>query len=292
MQIDNLIQRIDMSQTKWFGALSDMFYLIENPTFLFNNHMPYCCSMAIGIYCRQGEAIGRVNMTEYKLHRDGFLIILPNQIIESISVSPDYEGTYILMSQQFLGSLNIAETFRVHNSIEHAPYIQLNNRSKESIINYISMCKNAISIEDNPHQVEIVKLISKAFFLGFGYYMHQPTQLHSKPSHQAELMMKFIRLVEDNYREYRDLEFYADKMGITAKYLSRAIKTQSGKNALQWIEHYVILYAKSQLASTNKSAKQISYELNFPSQSFFGKYFHRIVGISPIEYRKSLNANQ
>ena len=292
MQATTFLQRIDMSQTSWFGALSDTFYLIENPAFIFQNHSPYCCSMAIGIYCRQGHAVGRINMTEYELCRDGFLILLPNQIIESVSVSPDFEGTYIVMSQQFLNSLNIAESFKVHNSVEHSPYIQLNNRTKEPIINFISMCKNAISVEENPHRMEIVRLLSKAFFLGFGYFMHQSSQPRTEPSHQAELMMKFIHLVEDNYRAHRDLEFYANKMNITAKYLSRAIKKHSEKNALQWIEHYVILYAKSQLASTNKSVKQISYELNFPSPSFFGKYFHRIVGLSPVEYRKSLTAIQ
>ena len=281
-------QNIDMSQTKWFGSLSEMFYLIENPAFLFKNNSPYRCSMAIAIYCRKGHAVGKINIAEYELHSDGFLIVLPNQIIESISVSDDYEGTYILISAQFLDNMNIGETFLVHDSVERAPYIQLGERAKESLMTYIAMCKSAISAWENPNRLEILRLITKAFFLGFGYFMHKTAQQYACNTQSSWMMMKFIRLVETYYREYRNLEFYANKMGITAKHLSKVIKNHSGKKALQWIEHYVILDAKSQLASTDKSVKHISYELNFPSQSFFGKYFYRVTGMSPIEYRNSI----
>ncbi|MDR0368520.1 MAG: helix-turn-helix domain-containing protein, partial [Bacteroidales bacterium] len=52
------------------------------------------------------------------------------------------------------------------------------------------------------------------------------------------------------------------------------------------IDNYVVLEAKALLKSTNMTVQQISDELNFPSQSFFGKYFHRVVGVSPKEYRQ------
>lgn len=291
MQEPIFIQHIDMSQTKWFGSLSGMFYLIENPAFLFKQDSPYRCSMTIAIYCRKGHAVGKVNIAEYELSSDGFLIVLPNQIIESTYVSNDFEGTYILMSAQFLDNLNIREAFQVHNSVEHAPYIQLGERAKEALMTYIAMSKSVISVEENPNRLEILRLITKAFFLGFGYFMHKSAQQELCKSHGSWMMMKFLGLVERHYREYRDLDFYANKMGITSKHLSKVIKNHSGKKALQWIEHYVILDAKSQLASTDKSVKHISYELNFPSQSFFGKYFCRVTGMSPIEYRKSIREN-
>ena len=63
------------------------------------------------------------------------------------------------------------------------------------------------------------------------------------------------------------------------------VKQSSGKSAMEWIEKYVILDATVQLTSTDRTIKEIAYDLHFPSQSFFGKYFCRVVGISPIAYR-------
>lgn len=81
------------------------------------------------------------------------------------------------------------------------------------------------------------------------------------------------------------LAFYAEGMGLTAKYLSTVVKASSGKSAVEWIEKYVTLDAIAQLTSTERTIKQIAYDLNFPSQSLFGKYFARVVGMSPQAYR-------
>jgi AraC-like DNA-binding protein len=105
-------------------------------------------------------------------------------------------------------------------------------------------------------------------------------------SSQGILLDRFMNLVKENFREQRDVGFYADKLCLTPKYLSKVIRDNSGSSADEWIDNYVTLEAKALLKSTNMTIQQISEELNSPSQSFFGKYFKRIVGVSPSEYRK------
>jgi AraC-like DNA-binding protein len=75
---------------------------------------------------------------------------------------------------------------------------------------------------------------------------------------------------------------------MTNKYLSALLKQETGMTALEWIEKYVVLYAKSCLSSTTMTVQEISDELDFPSQSVFGKYFKRVEGVSPKAYRQSL----
>jgi AraC-like DNA-binding protein len=60
---------------------------------------------------------------------------------------------------------------------------------------------------------------------------------------------------------------------------------------VEWIERFVILEAKVMLRSSNMTIQQIADELNFPSQSFFGKYFKKSVGVSPKEYRNNSSAD-
>ena len=97
--------------------------------------------------------------------------------------------------------------------------------------------------------------------------------------------MIFYNLILQYYKDSREVGFYAKKLCLTPKYLSVIIKEFTGNSALGWINDYVILEAKSLLKSTNMTIQQISDELNFPSQSFFGKYFKRLVGVSPKVYR-------
>jgi AraC-like DNA-binding protein len=78
----------------------------------------------------------------------------------------------------------------------------------------------------------------------------------------------------------------SDKLCVTAKHLSKVVRQTSGKSANDLIDEYVALEAKALLKSTNMTVEQIADELNFPSQSFFGKYFKRVTGSSPSEYRR------
>lgn len=100
-------------------------------------------------------------------------------------------------------------------------------------------------------------------------------------------MGNFMDLIRTHYKEHRGAEFYADKLCLTPKYLTKVIKENSGKSANDWIDDYVVLEAKALLKSTNMTIQQISDELNFPSQSFFDKFFKRHVGVSPKEYKKN-----
>ena len=93
-------------------------------------------------------------------------------------------------------------------------------------------------------------------------------------------------------REYhkaeRAISFYAEKMFISPKYLSLIIKESTGKSAGEWIDQYVIQEAKNMLRYSGKNVQQISYELNFPNQSSFGKYFKNLTGMSPTAFQNTL----
>ena len=80
--------------------------------------------------------------------------------------------------------------------------------------------------------------------------------------------------------------WYAEQLCITPKYLSEVIKQVSKRTPNEWIDNYVMLEVRVLLKNTTKSIKEITEELNFPNQSFLGKYFKEHMGVSPSEYRK------
>jgi AraC-like DNA-binding protein len=132
----------------------------------------------------------------------------------------------------------------------------------------------------------MVRLLSQAFFYGIND-VDQLRQGNAAPQNKKdELFNSFYRLVLQHYKDSREVGFYADKLCVAPKYLSAVIKETTGKSAFEWITDYVLLEAKSLLKSTNMTIQQISDELNFANQSFFGKYFKRLTGMSPSEYKR------
>ena len=103
----------------------------------------------------------------------------------------------------------------------------------------------------------------------------------------SEYFERLMTLLADNYREQRNVEFYAERMNISSKHLSRVIRSYTGKSVHQWIDEFVALEIKNLLKYSNLSIQQISFELNFPNPSFMGQYFKRITGLTPGEYKKS-----
>jgi AraC-like DNA-binding protein len=115
----------------------------------------------------------------------------------------------------------------------------------------------------------------------------QTVNVSSVKDRSSEYLEKLLSLLAENYREHRNVEFYAEMMHISSKHLSRVIRNVTGKSVHQWIDDFVALEIKNLLKYSNMSIQQISFYLNFPNPSFMGQYFKRITGMTPGEYKKS-----
>ena len=104
-------------------------------------------------------------------------------------------------------------------------------------------------------------------------------------SRQEELFKRFIQLVHKHCTTQREVSFYANKLFITPRYLSTVIQNVTNTTAKSIIDKHVILEIKVLLKSTNLSVQEISNQLCFPDQSFFGRYFKKHTGLSPLQYR-------
>ena len=116
----------------------------------------------------------------------------------------------------------------------------------------------------------------------------QPTTQTKAQTRAYAIFDQFIRLVSVHYKQERSVEWYSSEMCLTPKHLSEVVKQVSGRTAGQWITTLVMIEIKSLLSNTSLSIKEITDEMNFPNQSFLGKYFKNIEGISPSDFRRNL----
>jgi len=112
---------------------------------------------------------------------------------------------------------------------------------------------------------------------------------HLDKSRQQQMFNKFLELLSLYYKKERSVQFYADKISITPKYLSNIVHTYTGMPASTAIDCYVVYRIKQVLYTNDINIKTISEMYNFPNQSFFGRYFKRVVGVSPNDFLKTSN---
>lgn len=117
------------------------------------------------------------------------------------------------------------------------------------------------------------------------YAKHKAIQGNGAKGNGQTIFDRFIELVNSNCREQRQLSFYAQRMCITERYLGTVVKQTSGITAKEWIDRAVITTARVMLRHSDRQVAQIADELNFPTASFFCKYFKRLTGETPQDYR-------
>mgnify|MGYP003417613461 FL=1 len=289
-----------ISYIKWRSSIEDItpadhrigddILLIDNShtmrAALSSDNEPFRIDMTMAIIYEQGSADLKINMRDYHIEAPAVLIVLNDQIYQSAGHSEDLRSKVILMSRSFSDSLfaNSGEILPLKSSIMKNPVMKIEN--EENVFGqFFQLLQNIAASPRQEFKIESARHLTLSMFYGYSHLKHEVNEVKSTNSRQEEIFTKFTELLERHHKKEREIAFYADKMCMTSKHLSQVIKDYTGKTALGIIEEYVISEAKSMLLSTTMSIQQISDELKFPSQSVFGKYFKRVAGISPSEYR-------
>jgi len=268
--------------------IKNQITLIENPDNGSFVKYPVKLDVVVCIICMKGIFRGSLNLKKFEAEAPCLFISVSGQILQCDDFSENFKGSAIILLKGFWDgfTLDNSLTFPLSSSIRDNPTIRLNAEELNSMTDYFRLLQKTIRKTENQNRPEAAKYLTLAFFHGFGYQFHQIPDETNK-SKQDKLVEKFLTLVKENYKKHRIVEFYADKLCLTPKYLSKVVKQNSNKTAADWVEDHVILEAKALLKSTDKTIGQISEELNFPTQSFFGKYFKRRTGLPPKDYRKT-----
>ena len=237
--------------------------------------------------CLRGEASFTINDQEFTFHKGDMLTLLPNTIIRNGRSSDDFLGYAIGANTKFMMGIQMTDVVKSYVNITNHPVLPLNGAQIQTIIELCEMLKTKRAQTSHPFNREI----SKNLLAVLCYEIHSFYQIHAPidaapHSRQSALFQEFLSLVENNAGKHRDISFYADQLCITPKYLSQVVMQVSGKTALSLIEEYVITECRALLSSTDMTIQQIADAMNFPSQSVFGKYFKRVVGVSPKGYRE------
>jgi AraC-like DNA-binding protein len=267
-------------------TVNDDIVLVEDLHLLPRFDFPFKVNMTIASICVQG--VMRIK-ADFKLHEGKapcLNVFWQNQTLQQEYFSDDYQGYAIIMSQQFTDKLlhEMQRRTDIPFHFDDNRSIPLTSEELKMFLSYYNSIKMIAGLKNYPYQIETLWHVTMAFIYISNYHNNLFFQ-ETATSPQNIIVNKFIKLVKKNFKHERQMSFYADQLNLTPKYLSLKIREITGKSATDWIDDYIILETKALLKSTNMTVQQISDKLNFPSQSFFGRYFKRNTGMSPKEYR-------
>ena len=139
---------------------------------------------------------------------------------------------------------------------------------------------------DDYHRSTVTALVAAQMHHYDQLFHRQTDQLASSRSREQTIFDRFLQLVTQHCAEHHQIGYYADRMCLTERYLSTIIRQTSSVTAKDWIDRALITRIKIELRHTDKPAAQIADEMHFANPSFFSKYFRRLTGMTPGEYRE------
>jgi AraC-like DNA-binding protein len=217
------------------------------------------------------------------------LVVSEKHIVDSYRHSPDMKGLCMMISVNFFHEIiqSVKDVSSLFLFARSHPVMRLESKEIETFKAYFQVIQKKIGDKDNHFRKNLIRTLVLAMFYDLSNIIYR-VQQHDKPRTRAEaIFTDFIRMVEANCRTERRVGWYAKQLEITPKYLSETVKNVSRKTPNEWIDNYILMEVRVMLKNTTKSIKEIARELNFPNQSFFGKFFKDHLGLSPSEYRES-----
>lgn len=161
---------------------------------------------------------------------------------------------------------------------------------EEEITKYMSLLDSAVEVEENPFKLYEQKLLLLAltYRICSMYNRKLVNDGEEAGGRKNEVFIRLIQLIEKYYMQERGVEFYADKLCLSPKYLSVVSKSICGYTVQELVFKAIIRKCISLLKNTQKNIQEISNEFGFPNASYFGTFFKKQMGMSPQQYRRNL----
>ena len=269
------------------------------------------------LICRKGKARLNVNYKDWELYVGAVITLFPNDVVE-LKVDGDFKSPQTengdckspetengdCKSPQIANSFQ-AEILKYNPSLLREASLQLEQTVYSSlredrcrqdtpvVTNIINGMFGLLKVYFDQSECtcisQLVLCQLKAFFIGFHEYLQRNPQYRPdevKSYRVRELFNRFMMLLEKDYKISRDVNYYAEQMNISSKYLTNIVNQVTGHTPKTIIDQYVILQLKMHLKRTTQSIKEMAWEFHFADVSFFCRYFKKHTGLTPQQIRE------
>jgi AraC-like DNA-binding protein len=241
----------------------------------------------VGVVCG-GSIKFSTRDKEYKVSRN-MMFAYRGDSVNVVKCSKAFKGYFLMVKTKFITDMKVdTSDYIITDMIAYSkPVFQLDDSQAEVINSLAEHIMTLSQAEDLLLRDRIIESLAQAYIyalvsaVGNKSIEDMPTRRNSS----TVVLNKFYDLLKEHYQRERSVDFYASQLGVTSKYLSIVCSKYRGVTASRIIDGAVIRHAKMLLKQHGVSVQDVATMLNFPLQSFFGKYFKQRVGVSPSRYK-------
>lgn len=247
------------------------------------------------VFCSKGSIVVTSNLRHCVIGPQTMFMCPPGTIVQ-VESEKGAEVYFILCEEDFINRINIdlKQLMRLFLTVREIPTLKMNDAEWLEITNSIEV----VFAEGRKHRTDTLSVeIMHSLFRTLCYRIcrtiddriekQQMNPACDTRNRSTVYFNTFLEELSKHYMQERSVGFYAEQLHLTPKYLTTLLRVTTGRTASEWIDEYVILEAKNLLKYSAMNIQEIAYYLNFPNQSFFGRYFKQHTGMSPSAYRSS-----
>lgn len=245
------------------------------------------------LFCLDGEGEITIDLKQYEIKKNTQVILLPGSVVSLNKFDKNFSVAFFIS----YGEMFREACFRLEPPFFHylkqKPCYTLPEDFTRNIKAFMNSTKIIYDDTENRFRDQIARNHFQSFLLDIydkvqRFFTSEDIEGHNR---QDELFKKFIALVQENCTAQREVNFYADQLCISPKYLTNIVRATTGEYAKKIIDDFAILEIKVLLQSTEFTIQEIADQLHFPDQSYLGRYFKRHEGTSPMDYRNKFTSD-
>lgn len=237
--------------------------------------------------CVKGSINVHANSQKVVMQADDLFVLLPQSIVSIKDCNENSSFLCLLFPFDEIAELILPTDYNFLKTLLQTPILTLSETEREMYFRYFELLK---ANYDNVYSVfhdSILKYLLFSLIGQINIFYKQKEDTLKLASRKEKIVFQFFNLVHQYYVSERSVQYYADLLKLTPKYLTTLIRERTGRPISIIITELVIIKAKSYLSATDISVSEITELLYFSDSSMFCRYFKKYVGISPLMYRKS-----
>lgn len=240
------------------------------------------------VFCQCGSLSARLNDATFSIREHEALFIGANSVVSDVEASPDFKCKIVVVANtttmNFINKSIVEAVMRISSN----PVVRFTPEETELMLKYYELAMLKIQHPQINNSRESLMGILKSFtFDLLSSVSKHFTESEGDMLRQGDkLFHKFLLLLAGNETNERSVQYFADKLYVSPKYLTSICNEKCGSTASDLIAKSIVSRIKQQLQYSEKSIKEIAAEMNFDNLSFFGKYVKKHLGDSPNNYRK------
>lgn len=267
--------------------------IIEKPDLFFSEDIYEACSgkyydYLLHIFITKGNVSFRLNDKQYQAQAGCGIILIEGKPLQELSVRAGTKAVVFLKSQFYnqANPLKITHNIRGLSFYYDNPIMQMSAEEMDLCLKDLDDIRNRLQQDGHLYHQETLKRSIENFTYDiFDIYTRCNQEQSSKGGQEALVTQRFIDLLKDHVMKERTVKFYADKLCVTPKYLSRVCCLSTGRSASYWISQFALTRMLELLTDSDKSLTEISHEVYFQSLSHFTRFIKSHTGLTPSEFR-------